>query len=197
MRRVVTPKMFKHALRRRLQGRQALAGDQGQGGRDLSLGCGLDLRQNPPYFEGMTMEPEAVTDIVGARVLACSAIQITTDHISPAGNIPRQPGRQVPADHQVRSRGLQLLRRAPRQPRSDDARHLRQHPHQERDAAGVEGGVTPLHMPAARDADLRRGDEVYQGRRARRWSSSPARNTAPARRATGRPRAPTCWACAP
>ncbi len=43
--------------------------------------------QNPPYFDGITMTPAAVTDIVGARVLALFGDNITTDHISPAGNI--------------------------------------------------------------------------------------------------------------
>ena len=41
----------------------------------------------PPYFEGLTMEPDAVRDIHGARVLARLGDSVTTDHISPAGNI--------------------------------------------------------------------------------------------------------------
>ena len=43
--------------------------------------------KNPPYFEGITMEPAAVGDIIGARVLAELGDSITTDHISPAGSI--------------------------------------------------------------------------------------------------------------
>jgi aconitate hydratase len=43
--------------------------------------------KNPPYFDGITMEPKPVTDITGARVLAVLGDSITTDHISPAGNI--------------------------------------------------------------------------------------------------------------
>jgi aconitate hydratase len=43
--------------------------------------------QNPPYFVGMDRKPEAVTDIVGARVLGLFLDSITTDHISPAGSI--------------------------------------------------------------------------------------------------------------
>ncbi len=42
--------------------------------------------QNPPYFEGMSMEPEPIEDIVDARVLGLFADSITTDHISPAGS---------------------------------------------------------------------------------------------------------------
>ena len=53
--------------------------------------------QNPPYFEGMTMTPSAVTDIAGARVLALLGDSVTTDHISPAGSIgPTTPGRPLP-----------------------------------------------------------------------------------------------------
>jgi aconitate hydratase len=40
-----------------------------------------------PYFDGITSKPAAVTDIVGARVLAVLGDSVTTDHISPAGNI--------------------------------------------------------------------------------------------------------------
>ena len=43
--------------------------------------------KNPPYFEGMTPKPGTPTDIKGARVLASLGDSVTTDHISPAGNI--------------------------------------------------------------------------------------------------------------
>jgi len=43
--------------------------------------------RKPPYFEGMTLEPSAVSDISGARVLALLGDSVTTDHISPAGSI--------------------------------------------------------------------------------------------------------------
>jgi len=43
--------------------------------------------RKPPYFEGMTMELTPVTSISGARVLAKLGDSVTTDHISPAGNI--------------------------------------------------------------------------------------------------------------
>jgi aconitate hydratase len=43
--------------------------------------------KKPPYFDGLTMTPPAVTDIDGARVLAMVGDSVTTDHISPAGNI--------------------------------------------------------------------------------------------------------------
>ena len=43
--------------------------------------------RKPPYFEGMPAQPKPVTDIAGARVLAILGDSVTTDHISPAGNI--------------------------------------------------------------------------------------------------------------
>ena len=43
--------------------------------------------RKPPYFEGMPAEPKPVTDIAGARILAILGDSVTTDHISPAGNI--------------------------------------------------------------------------------------------------------------
>jgi aconitate hydratase len=43
--------------------------------------------RKPPYFDGMPAEPNPVTDITGARLLAILGDSVTTDHISPAGNI--------------------------------------------------------------------------------------------------------------
>ncbi len=43
--------------------------------------------KNPPYFDGMTLAPPPATDIRGARVLAMLGDSVTTDHISPAGDI--------------------------------------------------------------------------------------------------------------
>jgi aconitate hydratase len=45
--------------------------------------------RNPPYFDGMTMTPAAVADVSGARALALLGDSVTTDHISPAGNISK------------------------------------------------------------------------------------------------------------
>jgi len=57
---------------------------------------------NPPYFEGMGMEPAPVTDIIDARPLAIFADSITTDHISPAGSIKADsPGGRYLSEHQV------------------------------------------------------------------------------------------------
>ena len=58
--------------------------------------------RKPPYFDGMPAEPEAVTDISGARVLALLGDSVTTDHISPAGNIKAgTPAAQYLDEHGV------------------------------------------------------------------------------------------------
>jgi len=45
--------------------------------------------KRPPYFDGMKLEPEPPKDILAARVLALLGDSVTTDHISPAGSIPK------------------------------------------------------------------------------------------------------------
>ena len=60
---------------------------------------------NPPYFEGMGMEPAPVADIVGAKPLAILGDSVTTDHISPAGSIKEDsPGGEYLLGHQVPKR---------------------------------------------------------------------------------------------
>ncbi len=46
--------------------------------------------KKPPFFEGMSREPVPPTDVHGARVLAVLGDSVTTDHISPAGNIAKK-----------------------------------------------------------------------------------------------------------
>ena len=58
--------------------------------------------QNPPYFEGMSMTPDAVKDIENARVLGLFGDSITTDHISPAGSIKKDsPAGRYLSEHGV------------------------------------------------------------------------------------------------
>ena len=58
--------------------------------------------QNPPFFEGMTKELPKINDIHQARILAIFGDSVTTDHISPAGNIKKDsPAGQYLQDHGV------------------------------------------------------------------------------------------------
>src|SRR5678815_318297 len=59
--------------------------------------------KNPPYFDGMTMSVGTIDDVHGARVMGLFGDSITTDHISPAGNIKKDS----PAGRFLQSRGVQ------------------------------------------------------------------------------------------
>ncbi len=58
--------------------------------------------RNPPYFEGMSLQTDPVTEIKGARVLALLGDSVTTDHISPAGSIAADS----PAAEYLKSKGV-------------------------------------------------------------------------------------------
>ncbi|MEA2286901.1 MAG: aconitate hydratase, partial [Solirubrobacteraceae bacterium] len=61
--------------------------------------------RQPPYFEEMPSEPEAIEDVTGARVLAKLGDSVTTDHISPAGSIKRDsPAGKYLVEHGVEPR---------------------------------------------------------------------------------------------
>ena len=61
--------------------------------------------QNPPYFQGITMDTKAIENIDGAKVLALLGDMITTDHISPAGSFTAEtPAGQYLTDRQVPAR---------------------------------------------------------------------------------------------
>jgi aconitate hydratase len=118
--------------------------------------------RQPPYFEGMTMTPEALRDVRGARVLAKLGDSVTTDHISPAGNIRKDgpagrwlvDGGVEPADfnqygsrrgnHEVMIRGTFANIRLRNQL-----------------APGTEGGVT-RHLPDGEQMSIYDASKRYQ-----------------------------------
>jgi aconitate hydratase len=118
--------------------------------------------QNPPYFEGMSLDVEDVSDIQGARCLALLGDSITTDHISPAGAIkPDSPAGQY----------LQSLGVAPRDFNSLGSRRGN-HEVMMRGtfanirlrnlmAPGTEGGVT-LHQPSGEQMSIYDAAMKYQ-----------------------------------
>jgi aconitate hydratase len=59
--------------------------------------------KNPPYFDGMSMTPAPLRDIQGARALVVLGDSVTTDHISPAGNISKSS----PAAKYLMAQGVQ------------------------------------------------------------------------------------------
>ena len=72
------------------------------GSDTYSWRAGSTYVANPPYFEGMTMTPAPVGDIIEAKPLAIFGDSITTDHISPAGSIKASsPAGIYLQEHQV------------------------------------------------------------------------------------------------
>jgi aconitase A len=197
IRKTINKKRVRAQICRRVQGRGELAQDFGEGRPHLRVGRPLDLRAEPALLR---RHGEAAASDRGHRRCAHPRPVPRLDHHRPhlAGRIDqgREPGGTLPARPSGASEGLQPVRHAARQSPGDDARHLRQHPHQEPDGAGRRRRRDdPLSVEAAHD-DVRRRDEVSH-RTACRSSCSPTRNTAPARRATGPRRARRCSASAP
>lgn len=66
--------------------------------------------RKPPYFDGMPADPQPVSDISGARVLALLGDSVTTDHISPAGSIKKgTPAAQYLEEHGVEPKDFNSL----------------------------------------------------------------------------------------
>jgi aconitate hydratase len=71
-------------------------------GESYQWGADSTYIKNPPYFDGMSMTVGTIDDIHGARLLGFFGDSITTDHISPAGNIKASS----PAGKFLQSRGV-------------------------------------------------------------------------------------------
>jgi aconitate hydratase len=73
-----------------------------EGSETYNWRAGSTYVANPPYFEGMSMTPAPVGDIIEAKPLAILGDSITTDHISPAGSIKADsPAGKWLMEHQV------------------------------------------------------------------------------------------------
>ncbi len=86
VRKVITPQMFLGRYSDVFKGDEHWQAIAVEGGQTYKWNSASTYVQNPPYFEGLRMTPEPVTDIKDARVLALFLDSITTDHISPAGS---------------------------------------------------------------------------------------------------------------
>jgi aconitate hydratase len=99
----VTASMFKSSYASVFEGDENWNGLSVAAGENYSWDEASTYVKNPPYFEGMTLQPDPVADIKGARVLALLGDSITTDHISPAGAIAADG----PAAGYLRSQGVE------------------------------------------------------------------------------------------
>ena len=101
-RKHVTEKMFATRYSDVFKGDKNWQGIKVAGGQTYAWDEGSTYVQNPPYFQDMKMEPEAVTDVIEARILGVFGDSITTDHISPAGSIKASsPAGVYLREHQV------------------------------------------------------------------------------------------------
>jgi aconitate hydratase len=119
--------------------------------------------QDPPFFQGLTLEPAPLSDIRDARVLAVLGDSVTTDHISPAGNIKLES----PAGRYLVSKGvLKPDFNSYGARRGNDRVMVRGTFANIRlknlMVPGVEGGVT-LHVPSGERMDIYDAAERYRG----------------------------------
>ncbi len=101
----LTPAMFKDRYDNVFEGPEEWQAVQGGEGQTYDWQDSSTYVKNPPFFDGMKQEPEALNDIKGARCLALLGDSVTTDHISPAGAIKTDsPAGSYLTDFQVRPR---------------------------------------------------------------------------------------------
>jgi aconitate hydratase len=87
--RAIDSKMFRDSYATVFKGDENWSSIKIPQGNVYAWDKGSTYVKNPPYFEGMTMTPAKVGDVHGARALAVLGDSVTTDHISPAGNIAK------------------------------------------------------------------------------------------------------------
>jgi aconitate hydratase len=118
--------------------------------------------QEPPFFLGLTKQPAPPTDIVGARVLAVLGDSVTTDHISPAGDIALQS----PAGRFLVSKGVEKKDFNSYGSRRGNDRVMVRGTFanirlKNAMVPGVEGGVT-VHVPSGERMDVYDAAERYR-----------------------------------
>jgi aconitate hydratase len=159
--RAVKPAMFEKSYG------VVFEGDERWRGLDVPLGDTYAWEgdstyiKHPPYFEGMPERAAPIGDLVGARVLAVLGDSVTTDHISPAGNIKKD----VPAGQYLIAHGVD--------PKDFNSYGARRGNHEVMVrgtfanvrlknllAPGTEGGVT-RHLPDGAPMSIFEASELY------------------------------------
>ena len=124
-----------------------------KGGLSLCVGQEVDLRPEPAVLRRHGPQSDAAgRHRRRARAGAAARLDHHRPHLAGGLDQGRFAGRQISRRPQGQAGRLQPVRHAPRQSRSDDARHLRQHPAQEPDGAGRRRRRDhPLSVQAAHD----------------------------------------------
>jgi aconitate hydratase A / 2-methylisocitrate dehydratase len=118
--------------------------------------------QDPPFFQGLTLEPAPLTDIRGARILVLLGDSVTTDHISPAGDIPENS----PAGRYLKSKAVAKKDFNSYGSRRGNDRVMVRGTFanirlKNLMVPGVEGGVT-IHVPSGERMDIYDAAERYK-----------------------------------
>jgi aconitate hydratase len=101
--RSIDSKMFQQSYASVFQGDEHWRSIQTPAGKLYTWDAKSTYVRNPPYFEGMGATPPPLSDIHGARALAVLGDSVTTDHISPAGNIAKSsPAARYLTEHGVK-----------------------------------------------------------------------------------------------
>jgi len=116
----------------------------------------------PPFFQGLTLEPPPISDIRGARILVILGDSITTDHISPAGDIAENS----PAGRHLKSKGVEKKDFNTYGARRGNDRVMLRGTFanirlKNLMVPGVEGGVT-IHVPSGERMDVYDAAERYK-----------------------------------
>ena len=194
-REAVTDALFAARYADVFKGDEHWQGIQVSGGETYAWEGDSTYVQNPPYFEGLSMTPKPVTDIQEARILGIFGDSITTDHISPAGNIRKtSPAGQYLIAHGVDAADFNSYgaRRGNHEVMMRGTfANIRI---RNRMTPEIEGGVTK-HFPSGQVMSIYDAAMQYETE-GRPLVIFAGKEYGTARRATGRPRAPVCSACA-
>ncbi len=118
--------------------------------------------QEPPFFEGLTLDPKPLVDIRNARILAILGDSVTTDHIAPAGDIAENS----PAGRYFKARGVEKKDFNTYGARRGNDRVMARATFanirlKNFMVPGVEGGVT-IHFPSGERMDMFDAAEQYK-----------------------------------
>ena len=155
--RAVSPEMFRERYGDVFTGDDDWRSIEAPAGQTYAWNEGSTYVQHPPYFQGMAAEPQAGGGHPGrAHPLPPRRHHHHRPHFAGRRHRREHARWRLPARATDQAHGLQLLRRAARQPRRDDAGHLRQHPYPQRACARYRGRGHAAHAGGRRDAGVRR-----------------------------------------
>jgi aconitate hydratase len=183
VRKSITPAMFEKSYGDVFKGPEEWQKISGVSGDAYKFDDASTYIQEPPFFLDFGPTPSPVQPIANARVLALLGDSVTTDHISPAGDITESS----PAGQFLKAAGV---------PKSEFNSYGSRRGNDRIMVRGTFANIRlkNLMVPGVEGVSRSSTPPSATRRKARRSSSSPARTTAWARPVTGRRRAPSCSA---